>query len=91
MQTPLMNHLASKQKRYLYWRDNALPRITPQLAPLFKQKLQQYCDTLQVIATTGSDTEQNIDALSRSTKSLLCLERELENLENEVRLAGRCQ
>jgi hypothetical protein len=89
MQVPIINHLASKQKRYLYWRDHALPRIIPQLAPLFQQKLQQYGETLQTIAGTGAESDLTVDILNRSTRSLLCLERELENLENEARLAGR--
>jgi hypothetical protein len=89
MQLPIINHLASKQKRYLYWRDHALPRITPDLTQLFQQKLQQYRETLQVIATAMPESEQSNDVLNRSARSLLCLERELENLENEARLAGR--
>jgi hypothetical protein len=89
MQQPIINHLVSKQKRYFYWRDHALPRITPQLSSLFEQKLHQYRETLQVLATTGTDNDHSNDALSRSMRSLLCFERELENLENEARLEGR--
>lgn len=89
MQQPIINHLVSKQKRYFYWRDHALSRITPQLAALFEQKLQQYRETLQVIASSGPENEQTNEAINRSLRSLLCLERELENLENEARLEGR--
>jgi hypothetical protein len=94
MQRSLLSQIAAKQKRFIFWREITQPQLSQQpetnhLALQFKQKLEQYRETLYLVSTTLNETETDPEAISRITKTLLCLERELEDLENEARLYGR--